>query len=263
MVDYYAILGVEPACSQQDIKKTFRKRAKKIHPDVAGSREKADEEMRLLLKAYEVLSDPDTRREYDHRHSIVYGRHRFDYREFLKSRTDDPESQSKLIFYDLLHSFEDEALEVFDRLCSAGEFRLELHMDREDFMDCAYLLAEELEKRGSYFEAFRLLVSIIRHERQRPYFRHFFEEVVVRVRNLVCSSMPGKVDPRNLLEALEELVEIGLSKKDNAFFLKKIAEIYGDFGDHETASRYLGMGLALDSRLAGVKKLKLKIGYAE
>lgn len=238
-------------------------RAKKIHPDVAGSRSRADEEMRLLLKAYEVLSDPERRREYDHHHTVVYGLHRFDYREFLKSRTNDLESQSKLIFYDLLHSFEEEALEVFDRLCSAGEFRLECHMDREDFMDCAYLLAEELEKRGSYFEAFRLLVSIIRHERQRPYFRHFFEEVVARVRSLVCITMPGKVDPQDLLEALEELVEIGLSKKDSAFFLKKIAEIYGDLGEHETAARYLGKGLSLDRRLAGVKKLKLKIGYAE
>ncbi|XP_033122250.1 TNF receptor-associated factor family protein DDB_G0272098-like [Anneissia japonica] len=62
--DYYKILGVEKNASQQDIKKAFRKLAIKYHPDKNKDPD-AEKKFVEIAKAYEVLYDPDKRRQYD------------------------------------------------------------------------------------------------------------------------------------------------------------------------------------------------------
>lgn len=59
--DYYQILGVNKDCAQDEIKAAFRKLAIKNHPDKGGDKDK----FQKIQKAYEVLSDPDKRNEYD------------------------------------------------------------------------------------------------------------------------------------------------------------------------------------------------------
>jgi tetratricopeptide (TPR) repeat protein len=59
------------------------------------------------------------------------------------------------------------------------------------------------------------------------------------------------------------MIRFNFSRKDNAFFYKKIAEIYCGLGRKDLALEYLNKGLELDQKLPGVKKLKEKIGYSE
>lgn len=64
--DYYATLGVARDATADDIKKAFRKLARKFHPDVAKDKATAEEKFKEINEAYEVLSDPEKRTKYDH-----------------------------------------------------------------------------------------------------------------------------------------------------------------------------------------------------
>jgi tetratricopeptide (TPR) repeat protein len=255
---YYQILELEPTCSPSEIKKAFRQKAKTFHPDLKPSGKNAAM-MRRIIAAYKVLSDPERRADYDRTHKNLIYESDFDYRDFLSGRRDDPLSLAKLLFFDLLHGHEAEAVALYDRLVSEDAFDLSVHLDREDFMDCAFLLAEEYENAGEYDKAFILLRRIVDYELENPYFRHFFREVIDRLRRLCCVKLSGVIDNVDLVAYLEDLVELDFSDKDSAAFLKKIAEIYVEENSYDLAREYLNHGLKLHAKLPGAKKLSERL----
>ncbi len=256
MVDYYEVLGVRPTASLQGIKKSFRKKVKEQHPDLRKTAEDSQRNIRLLIQAYKVLSNPESRAQYDRSHHFLRrAEERFDYREFLKNRTDDLDSQAKLIFFDLLHDRSADAAELYERLTRESGFAIEEHLDREDFMDCAYLLSEIYEERGELDRAFELLRRIAELELEKPYFKHFFYEVTRRLQSIVCLKMRGA----QALDSLLGLSELSLPKRFVAALFLRAAEIYLGMNNPGYASSYLDRALALERRVAGAAKLKAKL----
>ena len=64
--DYYAVLGVGKQADAQQIKQAYRRLARRHHPDLNPGDREAAERFKEIGEAYEVLSDPERRRRYDH-----------------------------------------------------------------------------------------------------------------------------------------------------------------------------------------------------
>jgi curved DNA-binding protein CbpA len=72
IIDYYEVLGLEIDASDEEIKKAYRSLAKAFHPDTS-THPKAKERFLAISAAYDVLSDPDAKRDYDSRLRASYG----------------------------------------------------------------------------------------------------------------------------------------------------------------------------------------------
>lgn len=284
--NYYDVLGIPPDSNQSAIKSAFRKKAKKYHPDMNAARPPKDvadtqpqtfwekpskgsvatvreSAMRLILEAYRILSDAEKRRAYDRqlrKQKIEQGG--FNYRAFLKARNHDPESQAKLIVYDLLHNLEDEALDVFERSKSFGDFRLERWMDRGDAMDAEYCLAEEYEKRGRLLKAYAIYKRLIGMEQEKPWFRYYYDVVALRFRTLVLQKMPGRIDEDDYLDRLDEAIALDVGLRDSAQFLRKKAEVHLRRRELEEAAIALDKASSLVPRLPGLGAVRRRLADA-
>lgn len=240
MEDFYKILGVRHGATAAEIKRAYRNKAKLLHPDVSHD-ENSVEEFKKVVRAFEVLSDVKQRSLFEESYFTRRGFKRreavdsFDYRKWLLARTDE-ESRSKLIFFDLMHHREDDAVQEFKRMSmNHAGFRLAKWFIREDFMDYGFILCEELVLRQEYYDAFILLEQIIWMEYSYSYFRLFFPEVLDLARNILKNHLEGKIDDELALDCWERALELGFGRADDSFFLHKMALAYRRLGDSATA----------------------------
>src|SRR2546423_10233142 len=64
-MDFYIVLGVERGATVSDIKRAYKRLARRFHPDINPGDRMAAAQFRQIAEAYETLSDPDRRRRYD------------------------------------------------------------------------------------------------------------------------------------------------------------------------------------------------------
>ncbi len=81
-IDYYKILGLDKSATQNDIKKAYRKLARKYHPDLNPNNAEAQKKFQQVNEAHEVLIDPEKRKKYDQ-----YGKDWQHAEEFEKARS--------------------------------------------------------------------------------------------------------------------------------------------------------------------------------
>lgn len=85
-IDYYKVLGVDKKATQADIRKAYRRLAKKYHPDVNKTDSNTEQRFQEINEANEVLSDPEKRKKYDEygenwRHADEFEAQRQQYRQ--------------------------------------------------------------------------------------------------------------------------------------------------------------------------------------
>ncbi|MEE1211517.1 MAG: J domain-containing protein [Treponema sp.] len=238
MINCYEILGVRQDATAAEIKKAYRTKAKLLHPDATKSSD--SEDFRRLVKAYEILSDQRQRSIFDDSffasaENSKKSKYTFDYYVWLSARTDQ-ESRAKLIFFDLMHGREDEAVSEFKRMSMEhADFNLKHWFTREDFMDYGYILAEELALRSEFYDAALLLEQIIRMEYSYSYFRLFFPEVQEFMLSILHRNINGTVNDELALDVYERALDLGFPVKEDVFFLRQMSEIYLRLGDSMTA----------------------------
>lgn len=262
MKDLYTIIGVQPDASPKEIKSAFRKKAKARHPDMGGTDEEA---MRLVLEAYRTLSNAQSRREYDRgRLRLIPNSQNaaFDYRVWLMERLEEPEYIAKLVFYDLLHDMEDEALSLYERIRDTEQGRLERFFERPEAMDAEFCIAEEYANRGHFVDAYRVMKRLVTMEQQSSGFGYFYEVVLARFRRLILIELPQVLEPEIYLETLLEAVEIRSSAENDGQFLKRRAELLFRSGKAPEAKATINRASAIAPKLPGLKSLSLKISIA-
>ena len=96
-IDYYKVLGIDKNASEEDIKKAYRKLARKLHPDLNPNDKDAHQKFQQINEANEVLSDPEKRKKYD-----TYGKdwqHAEQFEQQKKSREQSQQTGGRQ-FYD-------------------------------------------------------------------------------------------------------------------------------------------------------------------
>lgn len=255
MKDYYNILGLCPNCSKAEIHRSYRLKAKEVHPDLCNNDQTA--KFLALKEAYEVLSNQITRDAYNQsRRSSqkTSSKWDWDYRSFLNARKDNPESLARLICFDLLHDEGTQAVKLFEEAQSSGCFSLLQHIGREDFMDYAFLLAEVYLEQNSFVKAYRLLRGIAQLEEERPYFRHFFVEVLERMSSIVKHQLPGDQDNHLRITFLNDMIHLSYPPKEAARLRKLLSELLLSIGRYQEAAKKLFEAHELSPRLPGLEE---------
>lgn len=266
MHNYYDILNVGRTAGHDEIKRSFRRMAKELHPDRNSHRtEWASAKTRLLLEAYHVLRDEARRLEYDMMlaRDPETARKRF-WEKWERTRRADSSVNSKmrLMLHYLLTERAPEAVEIFRDL-RAGNGRAELkgHLADRDYLDCLFLLAEEFERIDEMHMAMDQYAEMYRSLSTTPARAYLHMEVRSRLYCLLTRGLPRKAGRKNAAGYYRQALKLHLNRAEQAFVHKKLAECHLACGQHEQAAQHLRLALQLKPRLKGTKKIVEKLNF--
>ena len=257
---YYDILDVDRTASQDDIKRAFRKLAKKYHPDTypGESKRAASRKLKQVMAAYRVLSNERERARYD----VLLQTSPAFQKPAAKKPDESTEAKVNSMMDDLLNQDGDSALAKWDDLNRKNDFDLSDHMETRDYLDCIFLLAEEMEEVGRNKEAADLYEELFDREKEPPRHRYFFEEVTVRLKKLYSRKLPrDATDPEEEIACYERILEFDVDRSEKAFILKKIAEVHLKMGKEEKARDVFTSALDLKPGLKGTATIREKLGF--
>lgn len=260
VVNYYDILEVHQEVSAEEIKRSFRTLIKKYHPDIHGPNKLwAESKTKIIIQAYKTLFDSTTREQYDklYSHHLQNSRtRRHTKREDIQTKDTGIHARVRLIFDDLLNGHARNAIENYERLSKDhADAEFLLHLKHRDYIDCKFLLAEVYEKLGQHEVAIEFYEFI--YERGKD--THLAAEIKERIRNIYCRKLTRSAPPEKALGYYEKVLKLKLSKNENAFIYKKMAECYLKLKEYENALVHLKTALSLKPNLQGLNKIKTKL----
>ncbi|MBN1422064.1 MAG: J domain-containing protein [Planctomycetes bacterium] len=265
MLDPFRILGVVPGATRDEIRAAFRRLVVRYHPDKNPGRE-ASTGRRFceVVEAYEILCDDDRRRAFETRARRAAATRPAPPRRPYYFDLDDPQSVARQVLYLLLHRRADEADAILAREESRlGPRFLRDHLEREDLVDCLFLLAEVREGAGALEAAASLYEEVLGLETKVHRSRHFFPEVVARLKALYTSRIPRTVGPEEALRFYQRAEALGAGRVERGELAKRRAVALFELGEIGRAAECLREAYRLNPRLKGAKKITEKIRAAE
>ncbi len=264
MINYYQVLQVQEGSDRAEIRNSFRKLAKKYHPDKTKANGiSSEEKIKLLIKAYKTLTDAEKRIHYDTQLQSNSIRIRdFYYKESPKRGNGkyDLRSQAKMVLNDLLNKNGPQAVKNYERLKEENkEFELLAFLNLKDYLDCKFLLAEEYEIQGHYELAFKMYEYVYQEEDGNPARKHLLEEIKERILRLSCKKLVKLTQPDTAITYLTRALNLKLNKNEEAFIYKKIADCYVASGEWDNALERFNKALSLCPNLKGAQTLKNKL----
>jgi len=256
-LDHYATLGVDIDSDRQSIRRAFRARLLEVHPDKSVAPTDGGGIGRVM-RAWEILGDDDLREAYD-RIWKLYNRE--DFRDEASkiphvTESDRPQNQARSILFLLL---EDRGPEALGRLRKHGELSpvfLRKHLDSDEFIDAAFLIAELFEAQKSWFVALEWLEHLLREERGRRRHRPCYNEALDRMKRLLIRRTVGELEPRAALEYLRRAETLGLDRSQKAETAKRRCQCYLDMGMRQEALRHLEIAKSLQPSSKGLARLR-------
>ena len=258
--DFYSVLGLEMDCSQEQIKVVFRKRLLEVHPDKSEYPRDPDE-MRLLLEAHEVLSQPDSRDRYDRLWNIVF-------REELSGRTphvtdsDRPAARARSILFLLLEQRQQEAVSRLNDLGPGARLFLKKHLTDDEFVDSCFLIGEYHEGLNKKSAALEWFEDLLRTEFRRQNHRPCYPEARDRARKLLLKKTGKTTDPRVSLEYLRRAEQLGLDRATRGEVARRRASCYLEMDMRVEAGRHLSEAIRILPSSKALRDLMVELeGY--
>ncbi len=276
--DYYQILEIRRNATAPEIKRAFRRLAKRYHPDKNPEQIAFAEQMfREVCRAYDTLSDKKQKLDYDRRLQTIE-RQRKAREAYLDklSKLNQTYAKLELLLEALLHHNYETGISLYEELRNntqetGKEWRIDDFFSYEESRDCEFLIAEAYQNLGfangngdlsSAFERHRkikqamlIYESLLSAEAKRPCFRHFIQEVKERLKfiYLYHFSVEGYHQTHHI--PLTKIRALKLPKRETAWMYKKIAEFYVEIDQLPEARTVMKMAFELQPRLTGAKKI--------
>lgn len=241
--DFYSVLGLEMDCSPEQIKVAFRRRLLEVHPDKSEYPRDPDE-MRLLLEAHDVLSQPDSRDRYDRLWNIVF-------REELADRTphvtdsDRPAARARSILFLLLEQRQQEAVTRLNDLGPGARLFLKKHLTDDEFVDSCFLIAEYHEGLNRKSTALEWYEDLLRTESRRQNHRPCYPEARDRARKLLMKKTGKNTDPRVSLEYLRRVEQLGVDRATRGEVARRRASCYLEMDMRVEAGKHLSEAIRI------------------
>lgn len=255
-VDYYQILQAQESASNTEIRRAYRRLAKRYHPDLHPDRQGwALSQFRQIAEAYEVLGDPIARRHYDLRNRFARRASGLNIRRRMPWETE-VQLQSRLVLSELLQGHQQEAIRSYEELRVQHEFSNPLvHLEYRDYLDGTFLLAEAYESGGDLDAALRLYEEVFKEEQDEPRTRFYYDELSDRLRYLYSSLITRAADAEKARTFYRKAVIFEPNSRNLAALHKKMAAALLALGELREAARYLQKAFQADPHLKGAHRI--------
>ena len=221
-IGHYATLEITPSATFRDIKKAYYRQVKKCHPDLFGGSREKEEEFKLLVIAFDILSDPDKRKRYDVSVGIAID----------SGRIQDWGREG----YSVMDTEADDILEEIivgnNPPLNATIGSLFLDLEKTDvFM--SFREGKNLFRAGSYRYALNLFIKVVNHSPGNILYRYYLAKTYSALKqfsdarmhyNMAINLGRRRFPPQRLQRIHDELDAISVRKNT---VWKKVSDFFG------------------------------------